>query len=84
MSLLAGETESAVRLAARVIDLADAERQQPERVNDYWLLATLGEAHLLRGESSVARKYYSEAVVASALQRQDEGSVLAGGVSPIL
>jgi ATP/maltotriose-dependent transcriptional regulator MalT len=82
MSLLAGETESAVRLAARVIDLADAERQQPERVNDYWLLATLGEAHLLRGESSVARKYYSEAV--AALQRQDEGSVLAGGVSPIL
>lgn len=74
MSLIAGQAEPAARLAASVIELASVDLKKPGGDQDYWLLATLGEAHMICGDMSEARRFYG-AAVKIALENQDEGSV---------
>jgi hypothetical protein len=74
MSLLAGDDEQATQLAATVIELASANLNEPGGDQDYWLLATLGEAHMIGGEMDEARGFYARAVKI-ALKNRDEGSV---------
>lgn len=62
MTLLAGEPGKARALAATVIGAAQAELRQPGCGADYWLLATLGEAHLLLHEPDAAVAWYRQAV----------------------
>jgi class 3 adenylate cyclase len=63
MSLLAGHPTDKVRqLAQTALRLAEAERQQPGRVEDYWLQATLGEAHLLLGNMPESVQWYRQAL----------------------
>ncbi|HLJ92442.1 MAG TPA: adenylate/guanylate cyclase domain-containing protein [Gemmataceae bacterium] len=63
MSLLAGaRTEKVHELARAAVQQALIERQQPGAVEDYWLLATLGEAHLLLGDIAQSRTWYEQAV----------------------
>jgi len=76
MSLLAGREEQAALLAAQVIKLASAEQGQPQHDPDYWLLATLGESHMIRGEIQRAEGFYRQAV-RIAINSKDEGNVAA-------
>lgn len=62
MSLLARRKTNAHRLAARVINQAQAERRKRGRANDYWLFATLGEANLILGHMVDAANWYRKAV----------------------
>jgi class 3 adenylate cyclase/tetratricopeptide (TPR) repeat protein len=62
MSLLADNVPQAQSLARRVIEQAQREREQPGEAEDYWLLATLGEAHFLLGDLAEAKAWYSKAV----------------------
>lgn len=61
MALLADRADEAGDLAARVIDQAAAQLQASGS-KDYWLLATLGEAHLIRGDTDQATDLYRRAV----------------------
>jgi class 3 adenylate cyclase/tetratricopeptide (TPR) repeat protein len=63
MSLLAGEAAEKVHsLACAARQSAMAQRDRPGQRADYWLLATLGEAHLLLGDVAGARLWYEQAV----------------------
>lgn len=62
MSLLAGKQKKARQLAAIVIDQAKAELTQPGMEDDYWLLATLGEASIILRDSAEAASWYRKAV----------------------
>jgi len=62
MSLLSGQPEKARQLAATVIKKAKAELKQRGRKNDYWILATIGEAHIILGDLKEAASWYSKAV----------------------
>lgn len=62
MSLLSGRPERARQLAATVIEQAQAELEQQGKKNDYWLLATLGEAHIILGDLTEAASWYGEAI----------------------
>ena len=74
MTLLAGDVNGARELARSVIKAAESERDEPDRANGYWLLATLGEAHLILGDLDEAYRWYREAVV-KARERDDVGSI---------
>ncbi|MEO8497855.1 MAG: TRAFs-binding domain-containing protein, partial [Planctomycetota bacterium] len=74
MSLLAGDAVRAAQIAATVIELAAGDLNKPGGDRDYWLAATLGEAHMIRGELKKAREFYEQAV-RIALEAQDEGNV---------
>jgi class 3 adenylate cyclase/tetratricopeptide (TPR) repeat protein len=63
MSLLAGQPEEKVHAQARdALRQALLEQQQPGMGDDYWLLATLGEARLLLGNDDEAVRHYSLAI----------------------
>lgn len=62
MSLLSGRPERARQLAATVIEQAQAELEQQGKKNDYWLLATLGEAHVILSDLTEAASWYRKAV----------------------
>lgn len=62
MFLLAGQPASAQRLAQHALQAAMAERQQSGHADDYWLLATLGEACLHLGQPDQAAAWYAQAV----------------------
>lgn len=61
-ALLAGVRDQAEQLADRVIDQAGAGLDQFGNTDDYWLLATLAEAHLICGRFGRAIDYYQRAV----------------------
>lgn len=62
MALLAGQPQQAVDLATQAAQRATAEQQQPDRAQDDWLLATLGEACLHLGQYDAAAEWYTQAV----------------------
>ena len=62
LALLAGLTGRSRELAARVRDAVLAELDRPGKDSDSWLLATLGEAYLLLGDTIAARGRYAQAV----------------------
>jgi class 3 adenylate cyclase len=59
IAVLTGELASARRIAAEV--RAHCQRARPQRTNDYWLAATLGEAALILGEPAEAQEFYAQA-----------------------
>lgn len=76
LSLLLGETERARTLAGEVTQrctagLATLPQSDPDV---YWLLATLGEAALVRGGNAQALEWYQRAVAASNGRWGDVGS----------
>ena len=62
MALLLGRPDEAHALARQVRGACLARRAEAPGNDDYWLLATLGEAALLMGETSVAQDWYARAV----------------------
>ncbi len=62
MFRLAGQRKKSRELAATVVRQANAEREQPGMENDYWLLATLGEANIILGDLAEAASWYRNAV----------------------
>jgi class 3 adenylate cyclase len=74
MALLSGDSQQAKDLARTVIEQVEEERRQPDRAEDYWGLATLGEACLLLGRLDEAATWYQKAV-AGASERGDVGSI---------
>jgi class 3 adenylate cyclase/tetratricopeptide (TPR) repeat protein len=74
MMLLAGDTGQAREHAKAVIVRAQEELQQPQHKGDYWILATLGEAHFILGELDEAAAWYRQAV-AKAREQGDVGSI---------
>ena len=62
MSLLAGDADTAHTLARQVQARATQQLEQPGKENDFWLLATLGEAELLLGDAEAAHGRYRQAV----------------------
>ena len=60
IAVVQGQHESARRIAGEV--RANCLRAEAERMSDYWLAATLGEAALIMGEHLEAREHYSRAV----------------------
>ena len=75
MSLLGGRTAEANALAAEVYEKATNERRLPAKANDYWLLATLGEAAAILGRPQEARERYAEAAELAANQIGDRVSM---------
>jgi len=66
-SLLAGEKETAMQLAARVQKIV-GDKPKP---GDYWMTATVAEVQLLQGRYDAAAALYEAAVLIAPL---DEGS----------
>ncbi len=64
MSLVAGRQAESQRLAEAVKTLCESETQRSGS-EDYWLLATLGEANLLLGQHADAATWYRKAVDAA-------------------
>jgi class 3 adenylate cyclase len=62
MSLLAGRRAKARELARLTLAQVTAERHQPGKASDPWILATLGEASLLLGDQQTAANWYRQAV----------------------
>ena len=62
MSVLSGKAEKARQLATTVIEQAKAELAKPGMENDYWLPATLGEAHIILGDLKEAASWYGKAI----------------------
>jgi class 3 adenylate cyclase len=62
MALLAGKWTQARDLATQVITRTLADLQHPERSQDYWLYAILGEAHLILGDLAATVTWYRRAV----------------------
>ncbi len=62
LALLAGDPKLSRPLAKRVRDDVLYKLEQPGKERDYWLLATLGEAYLLLGDSTAAKGRYRQAV----------------------
>jgi class 3 adenylate cyclase len=71
LALLAGEPERSRELAALVRDRVLDELERPGKENDYWLLATLGEAYLLLGDEIGARTRYARAAGLAREARSD-------------
>ncbi len=68
LALLAGDAEAAGRLARNVLDLLAPRIANPEDQNAsdrYWVLATVLEAHLVRGDLDEARGLVEQVVAAS-------------------
>jgi class 3 adenylate cyclase/tetratricopeptide (TPR) repeat protein len=62
LALLAGDRELSKTLAAEVRDLALAELERAKSGDEFWTLATLGEAYLLLGDLTAAKGRYSQAL----------------------
>lgn len=64
LHLMLGDQPRAVALASEVLDLCTNRlEQQPEKsAKDYWLLATIAEAELIKGDVSAAEARYRRAV----------------------
>jgi class 3 adenylate cyclase/tetratricopeptide (TPR) repeat protein len=62
MALLLGRQDEARALARKVKEACLALRAEAPGKDDYWLLATLGEAALLIGDTTAARDWYGQAV----------------------
>jgi len=60
LSLILGDMPTAHRLA-RLVILVCQERLRAQAWEDYWVVATLGEAHLLLGRQEMAARYYARA-----------------------
>jgi class 3 adenylate cyclase len=58
LSLIMGDTDTAHKLARRVINICSESLRAEENKRDYWIIATLGEAFILLGKQDQARKYY--------------------------
>jgi tetratricopeptide (TPR) repeat protein len=69
MSLVAGDGARAQTLARRVIEMAQREPQRSGREEDYWVLATIGEAFFLLGDLTEAADWYGKAVAAARAQQ---------------
>ena len=74
MTVLAGDTAGGRELARTAIVRAQREREQPGGADDYWLMATLGEAHFILGDIPQAATWYNQAV-ARATEQGDVGSI---------
>ncbi len=74
MTFLAGDAELARVLAQEAIDRAQRERLERDRADDYWLLATLGEARFVLGDLIEAAAWYGPAVK-NATAQGDVGSI---------
>ena len=75
MALLANQPAQARAFAVLAEQYAIGERQQPARNQDYWLLATLGEACLHLGKQQEAVQWYRQAVEHVAGQLGDIASM---------
>jgi class 3 adenylate cyclase/tetratricopeptide (TPR) repeat protein len=62
MALLLGRPDDARALANKVRDACLVIRAGAPGKDDYWLLATLGEAALLMGDAAAAQEWYGRAV----------------------
>jgi class 3 adenylate cyclase len=62
MALLAGDADTARTFACQVHATATQRIEQPGKENDFWLLATLGEAELHRKDFVAARGRYRQAM----------------------
>ena len=62
MLRVAGNLERSEAIARDVLEQIDADRKTAGNADDYWTLATLGEAHLLLGHLDQARSFYASAV----------------------
>jgi class 3 adenylate cyclase/tetratricopeptide (TPR) repeat protein len=62
MALLLGRRDEARDLARKVRDACLTLRAEANGKDDYWLLATLGEAALLIGDTGAAQDWYRQAV----------------------
>jgi class 3 adenylate cyclase/tetratricopeptide (TPR) repeat protein len=58
LSLIMGDTDTAHKLARKVIGICSDSLKAEENKRDYWIIATLGEAFILLGKQKQARKYY--------------------------
>lgn len=72
MALMAGSRDRAARHALEVIEQASGQLGEAGDSDDYWLLATLGEAHLVLQDDEAATGYYRRAVE---LARQRIGDI---------
>ncbi len=62
MCKVAGRDEKASRLAAEVVEAASAELPTASEVDRFWVCATLGEAHVIKGDVSQAMHWYGKAL----------------------
>jgi tetratricopeptide (TPR) repeat protein len=62
LAFLSGDPGQSHALALEVRSSVQGKLDQPGTGRDYWLLATLGEAYLLLGDSTAARVRYAQAV----------------------
>jgi class 3 adenylate cyclase len=74
MALLLGRRDEADRLARKVHAACLVLRAEAAGTDDYWLLATLGEAALLTGETAAAQDWYHQAVSLGAYSYGDLAS----------
>jgi class 3 adenylate cyclase/tetratricopeptide (TPR) repeat protein len=58
LSLIMGDTATAHKLARKVISICSESLKEEANKQDYWIIATLGEAFILLGKQEQARKYY--------------------------
>ena len=71
LALLSGEPKQSRRLAAEVRDLDRKKLDLPGHDGDYWLHATLGEAHLLLGDGATAHHHYDRAATLARAAHKD-------------
>jgi len=76
MLLLSGDNHQAKELATRIIEQLQQELQRGRRAQDYWKLASLGEASLILEKFEDAAGWYRKAV-ARAKEQGDVGSIAA-------
>jgi class 3 adenylate cyclase len=74
MALLLGRQDEARALARKVHEACLAQRRGAPGSDDYWLLATLGEAALLMGDTTAAADWYGQAVSLGAYSYGDLAS----------
>ena len=58
LSLIMGDTATAHKLARKVISICSDSLKEEANREDYWIIATLGEAFILLGKQQQAQKYY--------------------------
>ena len=83
MTVLADDLDGGRELARRALERAEQERQTPAGADSYWVLATLGEAHVILGQPAEAAEWYAQAV-AKATEQGDIGSIAAMRRNPLL
>lgn len=75
MSWLLGESGKAIRYADDVLNICEKELPKARGENLYWVLATMGEAHLLLGQKESAIEAYRKAVEPAAKNSWVESSL---------